>query len=154
MKKLILLLSVLFVVSCSSENDETVKTEGNFLEIYSGVVWLEQNNDSRIYDWWHIFSPNGIIFGEYSFNNCSSEYTPWNVVVDEFKAEVIINSENTLKLKMYEIDDTLDWVSYTATFIVSNNINNPNNQVILTATYSDDPGYSELYSIASSPPCN
>ena len=32
-----------------------------------------------------------------------------------------------------------DWVSHTATFIVSNNVNNPNNQVILTATYSDDP---------------
>ena len=153
MKKFSLLLLSVLLLSCSSDDDQAVTKEGNFLDVYNGVVWLEQNNDSN-YDWWHIFSPEGIIIGEYSFNKCSSEYAPWNVVVDEFKAEVVVNSENTLKLKMYEIDDTLDWVSYTATFIVSNNINNPNNQVILTATYSDDPGYSELYSIASSPPCD
>ena len=153
MKNLILLLSVLFVVSCSSNDDEVAIVESNFLEIYSGVVWLEQNNDSN-YDWWHIFSPDGIVFGEKFNSDCISDYSPWDVVTDEFKAEVILNSENTLKIKIYEIDDTLDWVSYTATFIVSNNVNNPNNQVILTATYSDDPGYSELYSIASSPPCN
>ena len=151
MKKIIILLfSISLINSCSSENDET---EGDFLEIYSWVVWLEQNNESN-YDWWHIFSPNGIVFGEKYDSDCKSDYSPWDVIIDEFKAEVILNSENTLKIKIYEIDDTLDWVSYTATFIVSNNVNNPNNQVILTATYSDNPGYSELYSIASSPPCN
>ena len=153
MKKLLLLLSITFLLSCSSDDDQAVTKEGNFLDVYNGVVWLEQNNDSN-YDWWHIFSPEGIIIGESSFSKCSSDYASWNVVVDEFKAEVILNSENTLQIKIYEIDDTLDWVSHTATFIVSNNVNNPNNQVILTATYSDDPGYSELYSIASSPPCD
>ena len=147
MKKLLLLLSITFLLSCSSDDDQAVTKEGNFLDVYNGVVWLEQNNDSN-YDLWHIFSPEGIIIGESSFSKCSSDYAPWNVVVDEFKAEVVVNSENTLKLKMYEIDDTLEWVDYTATFIVSNNGNT------LTATYSDEPGYSELYSLANEAPCD
>ena len=39
MKKLILLLSVLFIVSCSSDNnDDAVTKEGNFLDVYNGVA--------------------------------------------------------------------------------------------------------------------
>jgi len=147
MKKFLLLLSVLFVVSCSSDDDEAATKEGNFLDVYKGVVWLEQGNESD-YDWWHIFSPNGITIGEKLMDDCYSSYVPWNIVDDEFKAEVLLDSKNTLKLKMSEIDDSLEWVEYTATFIVSNNGNT------LTATYSDEPGYSENYSIASSTPCN
>ena len=148
MKKFSLLILSVLLLSCSSDSNEDVSVEeGSFLDVYNGVVWLEQNNDSN-YDWWHIFSPEGIIIGESSFSKCSSDYAPWNVVVDEFKAEVVVNSENTLKLKMYEIDDTLEWVDYTATFIVSNNGNT------LTATYSDEPGYSELYSLANEAPCD
>ena len=71
MKKLLLLLSITFLLSCSSDDDQVVTKEGNFLDVYNGVVWLEQNNDSN-YDWWHIFSPEGIIIGESSFSKCSS----------------------------------------------------------------------------------
>ena len=51
MKKIIFIISFLFVLACSSIDDETnTNNEDGFLTKYEGVVWMESESNDN-YSW-------------------------------------------------------------------------------------------------------
>jgi len=103
MKKLILLLSVLFIVSCSSDNnDDAVTKEGNFLDVYNGVAWRSGPGPGDCP--WYVYSPEGFKTYECKepFNGECNEFTNlWGVpdIEDGAIVTVLENSKNLLKLE-------------------------------------------------------
>ena len=100
MKKFLLLLSVLFVVSCSSD-DEDAK-EGNFLDVYNGVIWKGiDNSDVNSLVVWYVFTTKG--FNEYIIENgCQNSISvEFGVADDEDGSTITVleNSKNLLKLE-------------------------------------------------------
>ena len=54
MKKFSLLLLSVLLLSCSSDDDTN---EGNFLEVYNGVIW---KGDFEFGGEWYVFTPKGL----------------------------------------------------------------------------------------------
>ena len=142
MKKIILFILIPFFIACG-DDDSNNNTAGSFLDEYNGVIWLEESNE-EIYDFWWIFTPNGVTNGERYGTDCDPHYEEWGV---SNSLDIIENSSNRLVIGNTEIDDNGNSFSYSMTCIVSNNGN------ILTITYSDEPGYSETYSRSNNSPC-
>ena len=124
MKKLILLLSVLFVVSCSSDDDETATKEGNFLDVYKGVVWKYTDALDSKENMWTIFSPES--FTDYG-DGCEKLTSLWGVENVEGDTHTVDkNSKNLLII----ISTESSGESWTSTLTVSENGN------VMTAIYS------------------
>ena len=147
MKKLFLFILIPFFIACS-DDDSNNNNAGSFLAEYNGVIWLEDGND-EIYDYWWIFTPNGVTNGERYGTSCSAQYDEWGESNGDYSYDLDENSPNRLVITFMEPDDNGDEfiANYTITFTVSNDGNT------LTATYSDDPGYSEPYSRSNNSPC-
>jgi len=145
MKKLILFILIPFFIACSDDNSNN-NNAGSFLAEYNGVIWLENGND-EIYDYWWIFTPNGVTNGERYATTCDISYDEWGESNADYSVDLDENSSNRLVITFTETDDNGDGYFYSITFMVSNDGNS------LTATYSDDPGYSETYSRSNNSPC-
>ena len=124
MKKFFLLLSVLFVVSCSSDDDEAVTKEGNFLDVYKGVVWKYTDALDSKENMWTIFSPESFIdYGD----GCEKLTSLWGVENVEGDTHTVDkNSKNLLII----ISTESSGESWTSTLTVSENGN------VMTAIYS------------------
>jgi len=124
MKKFFLLLSVLFVVSCSSDDDEAVTKEGNFLDVYKGVVWKYTDALDSKENMWTIFSPES--FTDYG-DGCEKLTSLWGVENVEGDTHTVDkNSKNLLII----ISTESSGESWTSTLTVSENGN------VMTAIYS------------------
>ena len=124
MKKFFLLLSVLFVVSCSSDDDEAVTKEGNFLDVYKGVVWKYTDALDSKENMWTIFSPES--FTDYG-DGCEKLTSLWGVENIEGDTHTVDkNSKNLLII----ISTESSGESWTSTLTVSENGN------VMTAIYS------------------
>jgi len=145
MKKLILFILIPFFIACS-DDDSNSDNSASFLTEYNGVIWLEDGND-EIYDYWWIFTPNGVTDGERYGTQCGTAYTEWGESNTDYSIDIDENSSNRLVITFMETEDNGDSYFYSITFTVSNDGNT------LTATYSDDPGYSESYSRSNNSPC-
>ena len=102
MKKLLLLLSVLFIVSCSKDDDATqaAKKEGNFLEVYNGVVWKHTDSENSEDNAWYVFSPKSMIDYEIESTCVKSTYI-WGLQNAEGLTKTVLeNSKNLLKLEI------------------------------------------------------
>ena len=125
MKKFFLLLSVLFVVSCSSDDDEAVTKEGNFLDVYKGVVWKYTDALDSKENMWTIFSPES--FTDYG-DGCEKLTSLWGVENVEGDTHTVDkNSKNLLII----ISTESSGESWTSTLTVSENGN------VMTGIYSD-----------------
>ena len=125
MKKLLLLLSVLFVVSCSSDDDEAATKEGNFLDVYKGVVWKYTDALDSKENMWTIFSPES--FTDYG-DGCEKLTSLWGVENVEGDTHTVDkNSKNLLVIISKESSS----YSFTSTLTVSENGN------VMTGIYSD-----------------
>ena len=145
MKKL-LLLSALLIFACSSDDSSNNINSGSFLADYNGVIWLEDGTVD--YDHWWIFTPNGSSNAErQGAEVCDYVFEEWGVSYDDFSIDIDENSSDRLVVTVMETEDNGDEYFYSITFTVSNDGNT------LTATYSDDPGYSETYSRSNYSPC-
>ena len=128
MKKFSLLILSVLLLSCSSD-DEDAK-EGNFLEVYNGVVWKEPlSKDIPEYGFWNVFTTESFLTAEYmpSFG-CYSDTYKWGVA-DSDGASVTVqeNSKNKLILKWKESGEFTYVVTYTAS----------NDGKVLYSTYID-----------------
>ena len=100
MKKFSLLILSVLLLSCSSD-DEDVK-EGNFLEVYNGVIWKGiDNSDVRDLVVWYVFTNKG--FNEYIIengcqNSISVEFGVANIE-DGSTITVLENSKDFLKFE-------------------------------------------------------
>tara|TARA_B100001094_G_scaffold34346_1_gene28541 strand:+ start:68 stop:493 length:426 start_codon:yes stop_codon:yes gene_type:complete len=98
MKKFSLLILSVLLLSCSSD-DEDAK-EGNFLEVYNGVIW--KTTDSNVLGGleWFVFTPQG--FNSYIIENGCEESTGyiWGVanLEDGSIVTVLENSKDFLKI--------------------------------------------------------
>ena len=72
MKKILIILFIPIIFSCS-DDDSNNNNAGSFLADYNGVIWLEDGND-EIYDYWWIFTPNGVTNGERYATSCDASY--------------------------------------------------------------------------------
>ena len=142
MKKLILFFLIPFIIACG-DDDSNNNSAGSFLAEYNGVIWLEEDNE-EYYDYWYIFTPNGVTNGERYYEMCDVSYDEWGV---SNSLDIVENSSNRLVMGRIDTDDNGNSYSYSITCIVSNNGNT------LTITYSDEPGYSETYSRSNTSPC-
>ena len=125
MKKLILLLLFIPLVSCSSDsNDEIVDPEGNFLDVYNGVIWKNYNERIKV-SYWFVFTPTSLSEAEYidGHNDCQVYISKWGVDDGDGKAVIKENSINLLKfdyvLPNGEIED-----SYSLTTSQNGNVLN------------------------------
>ena len=103
MKKFSLLILSVLLLSCSSDNnDEAVTKEGNFLEVYNGVIWKGiDNSDVNSLVVWYVFTTKG--FNEYIIENgCQNSISvEFGVADDEDGSTITVleNSKNLLKLE-------------------------------------------------------
>ena len=102
MKKFSLLLLSVFLLSCSSDNNEDVSVEeGNFLDVYNGVIW-ELYTPASIFQEaeWYAFSPEGLTTTEVidvSTPKCKNLINKWGIK-DSYgiTMTLIENSKNLL----------------------------------------------------------
>ena len=100
MKNLLLLLSVLFIVSCSSSDDEVAFVESNFLEVYNGIVWKTTSLSNPDDNQWFVFSPQSMITYE-NESGCIKYTDLWGVANSEGETKTVLeNSKNLLKIEM------------------------------------------------------
>ena len=100
MKKLILFILIPFFIACG-DDDSNNNSADSFLDEYNGVIWLEEGNE-EVYDFWWIFTPNGVTNGERYGTDCDPHYEEWGV---SNSLDVIENSSNRLVIGNIEIDD-------------------------------------------------
>ena len=99
MKNLTLLLLSVFLLSCSSDNNEDAK-EGNFLEVYNGVVWKHTDSENSEDNAWYVFSPESMIDYEIESTCVKSTYI-WGVQNAKGETKTVLeNSKNLLKLEI------------------------------------------------------
>ena len=103
MKKFSLLILSVLLLSCSSDsNDEIVDPEGNFLDVYNGVIWkgIDNSGGSGLVVW-YVFTTKG--FNEYIIENgCQNSISvEFGVADDEDGSTITVleNSKNLLKLE-------------------------------------------------------
>lgn len=100
MKNFLLLLSVLFIVSCSSNDDEVAVVESNFLEVYNGIVWKTTSLSNPDDNQWFVFSPQSMITYE-NESGCIKYTDLWGVANSEGETKTVLeNSKNLLKIQM------------------------------------------------------
>ena len=101
MKNLTLLLLSVFLLSCSSDNNEDAVTkEGNFLEVYNGVVWKHTDSENSEDNAWYVFSPESMIDYEIESTCVKSTYI-WGVQNAKGETKTVLeNSKNLLKLEI------------------------------------------------------
>ena len=100
MKNFLLLLSVLFIVSCSSNDDEVAVVESNFLEVYNGIVWETTSLSNPDDNQWFVFSPQSMITYE-NESGCIKYTDLWGVANSEGETKTVLeNSKNLLKIEM------------------------------------------------------
>ena len=119
MKNLTLLLLSILLLSCSSDNSEDVSVEeGNFLEVYSGVIWKTTSLSNPDDNQWFVFSPKSMITYE-NESGCTKFTDLWGVANGEGETKTVIeNSKNLLKIEIkYESN------SFIYTLTVSENGN-------------------------------
>jgi len=99
-KNFLLLLSVLFIVSCSSNDDEVAVVESNFLEVYNGIVWKTTSLSNPDDNQWFVFSPQSMITYE-NESGCIKYTDLWGVANSEGETKTVLeNSKNLLKIEM------------------------------------------------------
>ena len=142
MKKFSLLILSVLLLSCSSDsNDEIVHPEGNFLNVYNGVIWTLNGGDEE----WYIFKSESLEWIEYvsNVNGCESEVYKWGVECQcesGGKFNVKENSNNSLKLEHIDSDPK---DNYLMTITASENGNTIN------IIFSDDSNNSYTYNRVS-----
>ena len=100
MKNFLLLLSVLFIVTCSSNDDEVAVVESNFLEVYNGIVWKTTSLSNPDDNQWFVFSPQSMITYE-NESGCIKYTDLWGVANSEGETKTVLeNSKNLLKIEM------------------------------------------------------
>lgn len=100
MKNFLLLLSVLFIVSCSSNDDEVAVVESNFLEVYNGIVWKTTSLSNPDDNQWFVFSPQSMLTYE-NESGCIKYTDLWGVANSEGETKTVLeNSKNLLKIEM------------------------------------------------------
>ncbi len=100
MKNFLLLLSLLFIVSCSSSDDEVAIVESNFLEVYNGIVWKTTSLSNPDDNQWFVFSPQSMITYE-NESGCIKYTDLWGVANSEGETKTVLeNSKNLLKIEM------------------------------------------------------
>lgn len=100
MKNFLLLLSLLFIVSCSSNDDEVAIVESNFLEVYNGIVWKTTSLSNPDDNQWFVFSPQSMITYE-NESGCIKYTDLWGVANSEGETKTVLeNSKNLLKIEM------------------------------------------------------
>ena len=124
MKKFSLLLLSFLVLSCSSDDDEAVTKEGNFLDVYKGVVWKYTDALDSKENMWTIFSPESFI--EYD-GECEKATTLWGV--ENAYGETHTVDKNSKNLLIFNTTEGSS-ESITNTLTVSENGN------VMTAIYS------------------
>ena len=100
MKNFLLLLSILFIVSCSSNDDEVAVVESNFLEVYNGIVWKTTSLSNPDDNQWFVFSPQSMLTYE-NESGCIKYTDLWGVANSEGETKTVLeNSKNLLKIEM------------------------------------------------------
>ena len=101
MKKFSLLILSVLLLSCSSDNNEDAVTkEGNFLEVYNGVVWKHTDSENSEDNAWYVFSPESMIDYEIESTCVKSTYI-WGLQNAEGLTKTVLeNSKNLLKLEI------------------------------------------------------
>jgi len=139
MKKLLYLFLAITFISCSDDDSES---NTPFLTQYNDVIWVETYDETT--DYWLIFETNGVTEGKRyddgSEEYCDSEFNGWGS--GPCPINIIDNSRDLLVA-----ESECEGVVYTVTFTVTNSGNT------LTAVYSDETGYSEVYVRRNSVPC-
>ena len=142
MKKFSLLILSVLLLSCSSDsNEEIVDPEGNFLDVYNGVIWTLNGGDEE----WYIFKSESLEWIEYVSNvfGCESEVYKWGVECQcesGGKFNIKENSRNLLKLEHIDSDPK---DNYLMTISASENGNTIN------IIFSDDSNNSYTYNRVS-----
>ena len=106
MKKFSLLILSVLLLSCSSDDDELgFEKEGNFLDVYNGVVWKNYIEVDKI-SYWVSFSPFSITEAEYmEGNDCEILVTKWGIEdSDGDKLTIKENSNNLLIIDIISKD--------------------------------------------------
>ena len=122
MKKFSLLILSVLLLSCSSNsNDEIVDPEGNFLDVYNGVIW-KNDNDLSNDGYWIVFTP--ISFGEAEGGvNCRLSSDKWGVDNGDGNGVIKENSKNLLKWDYVLPNGEIEH-SYTVTTSQNGNVLN------------------------------
>ena len=143
MKKFSLLILSVLLLSCSPDDNELV-TEGNFLEVYNGVVWKNYIEQDKI-SFWVVFSSSSFSEAEYmEGNDCEILVTRWGVEdSDGDKLTIKENSKNLLIVDYISKDYPEDNNTITITTLENANI--------LNISMSD--GGSETFNRLSTKPC-
>ena len=143
MKKFSLLILSVLLLSCSPDDNE-LATEGNFLEVYNGVVWKNYIEQDKI-SFWVVFSSSSFSEAEYmEGNDCEILVTRWGVEdSDGDKLTIKENSKNLLVVDYISKDYPEDNNTITITTLENANI--------LNISMSD--GGSETFNRVSTKPC-
>ena len=120
MKNLTLLLLSVFILSCSSDNNEgTVTKEDNFLEVYNGVIWKTTSLSNPDDNQWFVFSPKSMVVYE-NESGCTKFTDLWGVANGEGETKTVLeNSKNVLKI---EIESGGNSFIYTLTVSENGNV--------------------------------
>ena len=120
MKNLTLLLLSVFLLSCSSDNNEgTVTKEDNFLEVYNGVIWKTTSLSNPDDNQWFVFSPKSMVVYE-NESGCTKFTDLWGVANGEGETKTVLeNSKNVLKI---EIESGGNSFIYTLTVSENGNV--------------------------------
>ena len=131
MKKFSLIILSVLLLSCSSDDDEAATKEGNFLDVYKGVVWKYTDALDSKENMWTIFSPESFIdYGD----GCEKLTSLWGVENVEGDTHTVDkNSKNLLVIISKESSS----YSFTSTLTVSEDGN------VMTAIYSIPSGGTE-----------
>ena len=142
MKKFSLLILSVLLLSCSPDDNE-LATEGNFLEVYNGVVWKNYIEQDKI-SFWVVFSSSSFSEAEGGENDCEILVTRWGVEdSDGDKLTIKENSKNLLIVDYISKDYPEDNNTITITTLENANI--------LNISMSD--GGSETFNRVSTKPC-
>ena len=132
MKKFSLLLLSVFLLSCSSDDEEAATKEGDFLDVYNGVVWKYTDALDTKDNNWYIFSPQSMITYD---GECIKLTSLWGVKDGEGNTHTVDkNSKNLLNITNL---DSASGESMTFILTVSENGN------VITAKASIPSGQSE-----------
>ena len=102
MKKFSLLLLSFLLLSCSSDDDEAATKEGNFLDVYNGVVWKYTDALDTKDNNWYIFSPESMITYD---GECIKLTSLWGVKDGEDNTHTVNkNSKNLLNITNLDND--------------------------------------------------
>ena len=120
MKKFSLLILSVLLLSCSSDNNEdSVTKEGNFLEVYNGVIWKTTSLSNPDDNQWFVFSPKSMVVYE-NESGCTKFTDLWGVANGEGETKTVLeNSKNLLKI---EIESGGNSFIYTLTVSENGNV--------------------------------